>query len=243
MPSPSSAEVAETSWSAARNSNFASATRPLAAPGRDRLDHFVDFGQHQSIRDRRLVEQRHHLFVAVHHPAPGIDQERHPPQPRPSAQVCEDQLLPVCRLGLGALGEAIAGQIDQHQPFRQLEEVDLPCRAGGLGHPRQSLAPGQRIDQAGLAGVGTADKGHFGNPSGSRLSGLCAPRRNRKVRRTGCAPPRFSSAVIGCANGPRFQILEQMHLHTDSARMVTYCCATVGTLFRRNRSPARPGRS
>lgn len=129
MPSPFREEVNCTSASAAvcfPASARAAASSRLAFA---RLE-FVALGQHQAIGDGCLVQQRHHLAVAVHHPAPRIDQRDDPSQARPAAQIGEDHLLPGLGFGLGPLGEAVTGQVHQHQPPRQVEEIDL---AGGRG--------------------------------------------------------------------------------------------------------------
>ena len=105
-------------------------------------------------------------------PVAGVNQHGGADQSGATAQVAADELLPGVDFRFGRLGEAVAGQIDQHQPATQIEHVDL------LGPPRrprdarQLIAPGQRVDQAGLADVGAARERDLGQARRRQLGEL-----------------------------------------------------------------------
>ena len=62
----------------------------------------------------------------------------------------------------GGAGGAVAGQVGEQPPRAQAEGVGLPGSAGRVGGPRERLAAGQCVDQAGLADVGAAGEGDLG---------------------------------------------------------------------------------
>ena len=57
---------------------------------------------------------------------PGVQQQHHPPQGGPAAQVVEHHALPVGLDVLRRSGIAIPRHVDQGQPAAQVEEVQLP---------------------------------------------------------------------------------------------------------------------
>ncbi len=122
----------------------------------------VGLGEHDLIGNRRLIELGHDLAVAVLGAVARVDQQADPAQLRPAAQVAARQCAPLRDLGLGGARVAIAWQVDQNQPFAQVEEIELPGAPGRVRDSGQGLAPGQGVDQARLADVGAAGEGDLG---------------------------------------------------------------------------------
>src|SRR5690606_10315192 len=73
---------------------------------------------------------------------------------------------------LGHLGIAIAGQVDKDSAVGQAKEIDQLGAARGLRDVGEPGMCGQRIDRAGLAGIGAAGKGDFGAARGGQFARL-----------------------------------------------------------------------
>jgi hypothetical protein len=99
----------------------------------------------------------------------GVDQEADQRQAGPAAQIGEDQLGPGLDRGLGRPGIAVAGHVDQDEPTREVEEVELlgPARrVGGSGEPAPAH---ERVQQRALADVRATGERHLGRARGRQL--------------------------------------------------------------------------
>ena len=166
--------------------------------------HLIDLGQDQLVGHRHLAQHGHELEIDRLEPVPRVDQQAGAHQAGAAAQVGPDQPLPGVDLGLGRLGETVAGQIDQHQPAAQVEHVDLLRAPGRARDARQLVAPGQRVDQARLADVRTPGKGHLGQARRRQL-GEVGDAGDEGARLGEQLPPRFEERRIvqGFGRGER----------------------------------------
>jgi len=91
---------------------------------------FIRLGQHQEIGNRCPVQQRHHLAVAVHHPAARIDQEQHHGATAPCGANRRRSSPASYWLRLSSVwrSHSRAGRPASTGP--QGEEIDLPRGAG-----------------------------------------------------------------------------------------------------------------
>ncbi len=124
----------------------------------------VDLGEDRLVRDGGLVEQLHQRSVGLLDAVARIDQQQGAPQARPAAQIAVYQRGPALDVALRDFGEAIARQVDQHQPSRQVKEIELLRAPGPVRDARQGVAAGERVDQGRLADIGAAGKGDLGQP-------------------------------------------------------------------------------
>ena len=143
----------------------------------------VGLGQHELERHRGLAQQLEHLLVRLLGPVPRVDQQAHPQQARPPAQIGEHQPGPALDHVLGRLGEAVARQIDQDQPAAQVEQVDLLGPARRVGGARQAGPAGQRVDQARLADVRSARERDLRQPRRRQLVELDHPAQEGRLLR------------------------------------------------------------
>ena len=127
-----------------------------------RFRHLVALGEDGLVGNGGLVQHGHHGAVGVPDAVAGVDQKTGPPQRRPPPEIGLDHLRPALDLAFRRLGVAIAGEVRQHQPAAEGEEVELLGAARRSGDAGQALAPGQRVDEAGFADVGAAGEGDLG---------------------------------------------------------------------------------
>jgi hypothetical protein len=86
------------------------------------------------------------------------------------AQIGVDQLLPLLALRVRCAREAVAGQVDEARPARQLIEVDGLRTPGRLAGEGEALALEQRIDRARLADVRAAGERQFRRPGRRQIA-------------------------------------------------------------------------
>ena len=97
------------------------------------------------------------------------------------AHIGMDQFGPRVDLAFAYGRITIAGQIDKPHQFigrrrAQRKEVQLLGAPGRIGHTRQMIAIGQRIEQRGFADIGSAGKGDFGRAQfGQAVNVICCP--------------------------------------------------------------------
>jgi len=121
-----------------------------------------------------LIEHRHDRPIGRHQAASAIDQERDALERGAASQILTGQARPGLDGFLGRGRVPIARQIDQHEPMAEIEEIDLlgtPRRVGGA---REVGPPGERVDEARFADVGTpgeSDLGKFGRRQPFEISG------------------------------------------------------------------------
>ena len=221
------------------------------------LFHLVALGQHDRIGDGRGVEQLHRDFIAVFQAVAAVDQDEGAQQRRAAAQIVARERAPRGGFVLRDRRVAVARHVDQRDPIAQVEEYQLlrpPRRIGGSG---QRSAPGQRVDERGLADVGAAGEGDFRRVRSAAVRRIwrrrsrirtaprtaCAPARSRRLRRH-LRPPRRSlrrhgrrsfagTASADCPNSSIFTPARFMI--SDCWSIPSACCS------RSSRSPARPG--
>ncbi len=88
------------------------------------------------------------------------------------------------------LGEAVARQVGEHQPFAQDEEVELLRAARRIRGARQVVLSGQRVEQAGFADVRPSGEGDLGQvgfgdlvePGDAEQEGACLREQPAAVR-------------------------------------------------------------
>ena len=93
---------------------------------------------------------------------PRVDQHKSPRPRHASGQIVPDKPLPLFDFFLRRFRKAITGKIDQIARRPEIEIVDLLRASRRIRGPRQSFAPRQRVDQAGLPDIrapGEADLG------------------------------------------------------------------------------------
>jgi hypothetical protein len=123
---------------------------------------FVGLGQDDLVGNPRIVKHEHQRVVYVLDAMARIDQQADPLQRRAGLQIAAQQGGPTPHLDLRRFGIAVTRQIHEHQAGVEIEEVDLPSAAWGVRGSRERSAPGQRVDEAGLADVRASGKGDLG---------------------------------------------------------------------------------
>ena len=116
-----------------------------------------------------------YLLVGLFQCLANIHQQDHTTQRLPRLQVVRDISLPLAFHGLGYLGIAVARQVNQPDTFADLKKIDLAGTSGGFADARQCTLPGQHVQGAGLAGIGTPGKGHFHTAVRWRTPGIRCP--------------------------------------------------------------------
>ena len=125
-----------------------------------RLD-LVGLGQDDLVAHRRLVQRLEDVDVDVLEAVPRVDQHIDARQAAAALQELVDQVGPGRDLGLRGLRIAVAGHVDEPQvaALRAVEEDQFLGAAGCVRGPRQAVAAGQRVDEAGLADIGASGEG------------------------------------------------------------------------------------
>ena len=109
--------------------------------------HVVRLGQHALVGHGGAVHQVHHRDVGGLDLDPRVQQQQHPAQRGPAAQVFEHQALPVLLHRLGRLRVAVARHVHQRQPAAEVEEVELPGAPRRVGGARQGVMADQGVDE------------------------------------------------------------------------------------------------
>ena len=127
----------------------------------------VRLGQNHAVADSGLVEHLHHVAVHRLDAVARVDEEQRAFQHDAAAQEIAHQAAPLLGDRRRRLGEAVAGHVDEPDlcGFAHFEEIELLGAARGDGRAGDGIAPGQRVEQRGLADIGAAGKrdfGHFG---------------------------------------------------------------------------------
>jgi hypothetical protein len=124
----------------------------------------VRLGEHDLIRDGGLVEQLHRVRVVGLYSVARVDEQEHAFQLAASFEIIADQPRP--RLGLRLRGPriAVARHVDEIERavLSEREEIKLARPSRGHRDPRETAAPGERVDQARLADIGAAREGYLG---------------------------------------------------------------------------------
>ena len=151
-----------------------------------------------------------HAPVEVFQRMAGVHDQQEANQRAALAQIAAQELHPVGAHGFRHFGVAITGQVHQKAFVAQVKKIDVLGAAGGFRDISQPGAVGQGVDGAGFAGVGAADKGHFGAGvrqvaqviDGSEKSGVLKQRHGILSGRRG-APD--GKGDIVCAQGRQGQ--------------------------------------
>lgn len=134
------------------------ARKPLLAPLAAEL---VRLGEHHERGVSPGVEQVLHPPVFTRRSMPDVQEPDHAGDTGPVVEVMTDQLPVPGARRLAGLGESVPRKIDQIKR-RQSEHVDEGRLPRGGAYSGQVGAPQQRVDEAGLPHIGTADEREFG---------------------------------------------------------------------------------
>src|SRR3989442_491218 len=154
--------------------------------------------------ERREVGEQ--LLLLALDAAPRIDHEQHPAQRGPLAEVGLDQRLPRAPLRLRAHREPVAGQVHQHDPLVQREEVELPGPPRRAARARQAAPADERVDERRLTDVRAAGDRDLGRPG--RRPAASSARGAEEAHRDDLTPPGGPSAApalrpLRCSDAPR----------------------------------------
>ncbi len=162
---------------------------------RHRLDvrrgHLVDLGEDDLVGDAARVEQIKERPVGLFDAVAGVDQQTGAAQCGARLQIETQEPVPARNLAFRRLGVAVARQIDQHEPVRNLKEIELARAPRCARGARQHAPAAQRIEKARLADIRAPGKGNLGQTVGGKRGGFAGGRDKAGLAREQ-APARFA---------------------------------------------------